>query len=77
MVWSVAEINALIIERRQTNQFTPEDNNITQLFSISSEIMDITFNEIVNESIDMIVDQLDSTHLSDFLPNTSTDQLST
>ncbi|RIA87360.1 hypothetical protein C1645_740196 [Glomus cerebriforme] len=45
--------------------------------SIPQEILDITFNEIVNESIDMIVDQLDSTHLSSSLPNLPTDQLST
>ncbi|RIA89275.1 hypothetical protein C1645_825102 [Glomus cerebriforme] len=44
---------------------------------ILKEIMDITFNEIVNESINMIVDQLDFTHLSTPLPNPLKDQLST
>ncbi|RIA79393.1 hypothetical protein C1645_840788 [Glomus cerebriforme] len=44
---------------------------------IPQEIMDITFNEIVNESIDMIVDQLDTTHLSESCPTLLKDQLST
>ncbi|RIA94474.1 hypothetical protein C1645_817968 [Glomus cerebriforme] len=44
---------------------------------ITKEIMDITFNEIINKLINIIVDQLDSTHLSAILPNLPTDQLST
>ncbi|RIA79317.1 hypothetical protein C1645_840969 [Glomus cerebriforme] len=39
--------------------------------------MDITFNEIVSKSIDMIIDQLNSTHLSESSPISSNDQLST
>ncbi|RIA95954.1 hypothetical protein C1645_816103 [Glomus cerebriforme] len=44
-------------------------NNYTT--SILQEIIDLTFNKIVEESIDMIVDQLDSTHLSHlpYIPN--------
>ncbi|RIA80748.1 hypothetical protein C1645_838145 [Glomus cerebriforme] len=54
-----------------------KENDIVLLISIPQEILDITFNEIVNESINMIVDQLDSTHLSSILSNPLTDQLST
>ena len=39
--------------------------------------MDVTFNEIIEKFIDMIVNQLDSTHLSEPLHNTPTDQLHT
>ncbi|RIA81724.1 hypothetical protein C1645_836539 [Glomus cerebriforme] len=61
---------------------TPERLSFNKIISahpisIPKEIMDITFNEIVNESIDMIIDQLDSTHLSTPLPNPLKDQLST
>ncbi|RIA98100.1 hypothetical protein C1645_813145 [Glomus cerebriforme] len=44
---------------------------------ISQEILDITFNEIVNESIDMLVDYLDSTHLSESCPTLTKNQLFT
>ncbi|RIA96640.1 hypothetical protein C1645_733130 [Glomus cerebriforme] len=55
-------------------ELTSKDNDLAQSISIPLEIMDITFNEIVNESIDMIIDQLDSTHLSEALPNIMPDQ---
>ncbi|RIA96859.1 hypothetical protein C1645_814698 [Glomus cerebriforme] len=42
---------------------TTNDNVSILSTSILREIMDITFNEIVSKSIDMIIDQLDSTHL--------------
>ncbi|RIA97482.1 hypothetical protein C1645_814057 [Glomus cerebriforme] len=58
-------------------EFLPEDNSIIQFFSVPSKIMNITFNEIINELINMIVDQLDSTYLSDPLSNIPMDQLST
>ncbi|RIA92282.1 hypothetical protein C1645_820881 [Glomus cerebriforme] len=52
-----------------------KDNDLP--ISIPQEILNITFNEIVNKLIDMIIDQLDSTHLSSTLYNPTTDQLST
>ncbi|RIA88876.1 hypothetical protein C1645_825649 [Glomus cerebriforme] len=55
---------------------SPNDFIIDYSILIPKEIMDITFNEIISESIDMIVDQLDSTHLSEFSPNLTNDQLS-
>ncbi|RIA98237.1 hypothetical protein C1645_812952 [Glomus cerebriforme] len=48
-----------------------KNNDSTRSFSILPEIMNITFKEIVNELIDMIIDQIDSTHLLETLPNTS------
>ncbi|RIA91124.1 hypothetical protein C1645_822430 [Glomus cerebriforme] len=45
------------------------------LIDVSDKIMNITFNEIVSESIDMIIDQLDSTHLSEPNHNLTKDQL--
>ncbi|RIA80815.1 hypothetical protein C1645_838019 [Glomus cerebriforme] len=70
-------IDVLKYANNPLEEFMPEDNNIKQSFSIPSEIMNITFNKIINKSIDMIVDQLDSTHLTDSLPNTLMDQLFT
>ncbi|RIA79851.1 hypothetical protein C1645_839773 [Glomus cerebriforme] len=55
-------------------ELTLKDNDLAQSILIPPEIMDITFNEIINKSIDIIIDQLDSTHLSEALPNIMPDQ---
>ncbi|RIA79601.1 hypothetical protein C1645_745807 [Glomus cerebriforme] len=59
-----------------SEQISPNVSILDHPTLISKEIMDITFNEIISESIDMIVDQLDSTHLSESNPNLTPDQLS-
>ncbi|RIA92736.1 hypothetical protein C1645_820240 [Glomus cerebriforme] len=60
-----------------SEQNSPNASIIDQPISIPKEIMDITFNEIVSELIDMIINQLDFTHLSEPNPNLTKDQLST
>ncbi|RIA88104.1 hypothetical protein C1645_739616 [Glomus cerebriforme] len=60
-----------------SEQKSPDVSIIDHPILIPKEIMDITFNEIISESIDMIVDQLDSTHLSESNSNLTQDQLST
>ncbi|RIA86779.1 hypothetical protein C1645_828740 [Glomus cerebriforme] len=54
-----------ISEQYSPELFPPKDEILDHLSSIPKEIMDITFNKIITESIDRIVDQLDSTHLSE------------
>ncbi|RIA81888.1 hypothetical protein C1645_836240 [Glomus cerebriforme] len=67
-----------VSEHNNPSPDSPPNNDIALNISISipQEIMDITFNEIVHELINMIVDQLDSAHLFPALHNTPTDQLS-
>ncbi|RIA97280.1 hypothetical protein C1645_814166 [Glomus cerebriforme] len=81
VVPTIVPTNMLINVSKHVSE-TPERFSSNEIISahpilIPKEIIDITFNKIVNESINMIIDQLDSTHLSIPLPNPLKDQLST
>ncbi|RIA86268.1 hypothetical protein C1645_829563 [Glomus cerebriforme] len=63
MLVDVPEHTTITSEMLMTNE-----NIIAHSILISQEILDIIFNEIISELIDMIINQLDSTHLSETLP---------